>query len=149
MLLSIKLNPEIKFVWLFLFSTIIPDLVLYLACALAPKIESNIDDKNPHIITKKIISLLAYEVRYVNIPNMIAPIKDPSVPTIVIPPEIPWSTDLKFNIEIGLTLDNLPNSVPHVSDIAADIEAKNNGNEYELGYKNPKIQIISGIPPFA
>ena len=47
------------------------------------------------------------------------PSNDPRVPIRVIPPDIPWSIDLNEVIDMGLCLDSLPNSVPHVSDIAA------------------------------
>ena len=52
-------------------------------------------------------------------PMMELPNNDPIVPISVIPPDIPWSIDFNEVMDIGLCFDNLPNSVPHVSDIAA------------------------------
>ena len=56
---------------------------------------------------------------HVDKPMIELPNNDPIVPIRVIPPDIPWSIDLNEVIDMGLFFDNLPNSVPHVSDIAA------------------------------
>ena len=53
------------------------------------------------------------------------PSKEPIVPIRVIPPDMPWLTVWNETIETGLCFDSLPNSVPHVSDIAAATLEKN------------------------
>ena len=58
-------------------------------------------------------------INQVENPIIELPSNDPRVPIRVIPPDIPWSMDFNEDIDMGLCFDNLPNSVPHVSDIAA------------------------------
>lgn len=47
---------------------------------------------------------------------MKAPIKAPIMPVIEIPPDVPCSTFLKFFMLTVLTRNNVPISVPHVSE---------------------------------
>ena len=56
---------------------------------------------------------------------------------------------LKFTIDIGFFLDILPISVAQVSDIAAEIDARNKKKLIALGWIKSKIQMSRAIPPFA
>ena len=56
---------------------------------------------------------------------MLEPIMDPIVPINVIPPDSPCETGLNEVMAIGFTLENFPNSVAQVSDIAVATEAAN------------------------
>ena len=68
-------------------------------------------------------------------PIIADPINEPNVPIKVIPPDSPCLIVLNEIIDLGLDLDNLPNSVAHVSDIAAAIEELNNKIFKEEGWK--------------
>ena len=53
------------------------------------------------------------------------PITEPSKPMFVIPPDSPLGKVTLEIISTGLTFENLPISVPHVSEFAAATDARN------------------------
>jgi len=54
----------------------------------------------------------------------IEPIRPPKVPLSETPPETPGSTGFKFVISRGFERNNVPISVAHVSNVAAETEAR-------------------------
>jgi hypothetical protein len=111
-------------------------IILNLPCRVAPIIESNNAAINPEII---IPNMMVFEVlgkRMLAVrPIIDAPRKEPIVPILVIPPDSPCLILFSVIIDTGFTFESLPNSVPQVSDIAADIEAENKKKFKELGEK--------------
>ena len=74
----------------------------------------------------------AYQI---NIPIRQAPNKDPRVPIRVIPPESPCCMGNNVIMDTGFFFDNFPNSVAHVSDMAAVTEDRNKKKRIGSGFK--------------
>ena len=108
---------------------------LYFPWRVAPKIESIIAEKNPDNTIPKTSITDIEKRRNAEDPIIAEPINEPNVPIKVIPPDSPCFIVLNEIIDLGLDLDNLPNSVAHVSDIAAAIEELNNKIFKEEGWK--------------
>ena len=108
---------------------------LYFPWRVAPKIESIRAEKKPDIIIPKTSITDIEKRRNAEDPITAEPINEPNVPIKVIPPDSPCFIVLNEIIDLGLDLDNLPNSVAHVSDIAAAIEELNNKIFKEEGWK--------------
>ena len=126
-LLLIIFDPVYKKYFSLYFSVIIdPSGDINLAWFVLPRIESIKEDKKPAIITKR-MAILSLVNKYPINPMVIEPNNDPTVPIIVIPPDVPGETLFLDIISIGSDFDSFPNSVPQVSEFAAATDAKKQG----------------------
>jgi len=91
----------------------------------APSIESNNAARKPDRIMPYVIMLGMGMMHQMVNPMMQLPIKEPSVPIRVIPPDRPWSIGRSDIMDKGLCFESFPNSVAHVSAIAAETLEKN------------------------